>query len=110
LLFFEHDEVSDFHLDEEGIEKDKYIRELMTKSYSDFAPSFLNIPSFDDKYYADKFWSIIINGIMAKKILSFTIAVVLAIFIGFQFKLGFWGFLTTNLEWIWGFFKPFHPS
>jgi deoxycytidine triphosphate deaminase len=63
LIFFNHDDISAFHDEEENMERETYLRDLKTISYADFAPSFLNIPSFNDQYYTDKFWSIIWNGI-----------------------------------------------
>lgn len=109
LVFLEHDDVTEFHGPDESIDRIHYLQQLKEKSYADFAPSFLSIPSFDDKYYADKFWSIIFNGIIAKWFISAITALVFAIFVAFQWKLGLYDFLKTNLELIWGLFKPFHP-
>jgi hypothetical protein len=109
LLFFEHDGILDFHSEEESINRDIYLKELRTKSYADFAPSFLNIPSFDDKYYADKFWSIIWDGIWAKKTLSFVIFAGLIIFIWFQVSLRLDKFLAGKFDLIWSLFKHFQP-
>jgi len=93
LVFLEHDDVSCFHSESENIDRDQYLRDLGNKSYADFAPSFLNIPSFDDKYYTDKFWSIIGNGFWNNKSVTFLIAAFLGILLWFQFSQGFGTFL-----------------
>jgi deoxycytidine triphosphate deaminase len=110
LIFLEHDDVSAFHREEESLDRTQYLNELRKKSYADFSPSFLNIPSFDDKYYAEKFWSIIFHGLLARWFMSITALLILAIFIWFQFTLGFYDFLAAKLQFVWGFLKPFHPG
>ena len=98
LIFLEHDDVTDFHIDDESIDYRDYVRELKEKSYADFAPSFLNIPSFDDKYYTEKFWRIIWNGIWNNKSLSVPLIAFLVILIWFQFEQGFWTFLSNKFS------------
>jgi deoxycytidine triphosphate deaminase len=98
LIFFEHDDVAAFHVEDESISYHDYVRELKEKSYADFAPSFLNIPSFDDKYYTDKFWSIIWNGIWNNKSISFPLIAFVVILLWFQFEQGFWTFLSNKFS------------
>jgi deoxycytidine triphosphate deaminase len=98
LIFLEHADVSDYHIEDESINSQDYIRELKEKSYVDFAPSFLNIPSFDDKYYTDKFWNIIWNGIWNNKSISIPLIAFLAILLWFQIDQGFWTFLTNKFS------------
>jgi len=107
LLFFEHESVTDFHAEDEGITRDVYLKELVTKSYADFAPSFLNIPSFDDKYYYDKFWTILISGVWNNKAISVPMLIIIAIFAWFQFEKGFGEFLWLKYEIIANFIKHF---
>ncbi len=98
LIFSEHENVSDFHIEDESINFGDYIRELKEKSYADFAPSFLNIPSFDDKYYTDKFWSIIWYGIWNNKSISLPLIVFFIILLWFQVEQGFLIFLTNKFS------------
>jgi len=107
LLFFEHEDVIDFHSDDENVKRDRYLIDLTTKSYADFAPSFLNIPSFDDKYYYDKFWTILASGIWKNKTVSVPALIVIAIFVWFQFDKGFGEFLWLKYEVIANFIKHF---
>ena len=60
VVFLEHTDVTAHQPPDESLEHVQYIRDLEAVSYSDFAPSFLNIPTFDDKYYEKKFWTIMI--------------------------------------------------
>jgi hypothetical protein len=107
LIFFEHDDVTEFYAEDESVNSQDYIRELKEKSYADFAPSFLNIPSFDDKYYTDKFWNIIWNGIWSNKSFSVPCIAFLIILLWFQFDQGFWTFLTNKFSWLGDFKKTF---
>ena len=107
LIFFEHDDVTDFHAEDESVKYEDYIRELKEKSYADFAPSFLNIPSFDDKYYTDKFWNIIWNGIWNNKSFSLPCIAFFIILLWFQFDQGFWTFLTNKFSWLGDLKKTF---
>jgi deoxycytidine triphosphate deaminase len=99
IAFFEHTDVTAHHARDESLERGAYIRDLETVSFSDFAPSFLNIPTFDDQYYEKKFWSILYSGIIKNKWISFPIiAVILLVFL-FLFHLGFWSFLQEYWTW-----------
>jgi dUTPase len=108
LIFFEHDDVESFHLGDESINRDMYLRDLKNKSYADFAPSFLNIPSFDDKYYTDKFWGIIGNGIWNNKSITIPALALFAIFMWFQFSQGFGTFVWEKFGWLDDIRKHFH--
>jgi deoxycytidine triphosphate deaminase len=107
LIFFEHNDVSAFHGKDESMERENYLRDLKSISYSDFAPSFLNIPSFDDKYYTNKFWSIIGNGILSDwgKLLPFYVTIGLVMW--FLFAQGFGQFLWEKFEWVANIKKHF---
>jgi len=99
IAFFEHTDVTAHHARDESLERGAYIRDLEMVSFSDFAPSFLNIPTFDDQYYEKKFWSILYSGIIKNKWISFPImAVILLVFL-FLFHLGFWSFLQEYWTW-----------
>ena len=89
------------------MKRDRYLIDLTTKSYADFAPSFLNIPSFDDKYYYDKFWTIFASGIWKNKTVSVPTLIALAIFVWFQVDRGFGEFLWLKYEVIANFIKHF---
>jgi hypothetical protein len=108
VLFFEHDDVTEFHRADESVAHADYIRELDTKSYADFAPSFLNIPSFDDDYYTNKFWSIVGKGIWDNKLKLSPLFAILAILVWFLFEHGFWNFLSAKLDLIGEVIKHFH--
>ncbi len=107
VIFFDHEEVRDFHTADESIDRDSYLKELRSKSYAEFAPSFLNIPSFDDKYYTDKFWGIIWNGAWKNwgKMLPAFVAILLIIW--FLFAKGLGDFLWEKFEWIANIKKHF---
>jgi len=107
VLFFQHEDVTDFHQANESIDASKYMIDLVTKSYADFSPSFLNIPSFDDKYYTDKFWSIVGNGVWKNKWKLAPVSAFLAIVVWFLFSLGFWQFLWDKFDSITSILKHF---
>jgi hypothetical protein len=76
-------------------------------SYSDFSKSFLNIPSFDDDYYAKKFWSILYYGFTRNKFVSIPVTVVFLLTFWFLFEQGLWSFITTKWTLIGDWFKSF---
>jgi deoxycytidine triphosphate deaminase len=96
VAFFEHADVSTFHTRDESVERSAYVKELETSSFSDFAPSFLNIPTFDDKYYENKLWGILYSSIIKNKYVSFPLISVTVVVVLFLFDLGFWTFLTAK--------------
>jgi deoxycytidine triphosphate deaminase len=100
IAFFEHADVTEFKPPhDEALSRDDYIKNLESVSFSDFAPSFLNIPAFDDQFYEKKFWSILYSGIIRNKWVSFpAIAVMILVFL-FLFHLGFWAFLEDYWAW-----------
>ncbi len=100
VLFFEHDDVTAFHKSSENFEKTEYIRHLHTISYADFSKSFMNIPSFDDKFYQEKFWSIIYYGITKNKVIAIPLSVLVFILGWFLIEQGFIDFLLTKWTWI----------
>ena len=71
VAFFEHTDVTPYHARDESLERGAYIRDLEAVSFSDFAPSFLNLPTFNDQYYENKFWSILWSGYKKHKLVSF---------------------------------------
>jgi deoxycytidine triphosphate deaminase len=99
VAFFEHADVSAFHIGDESLERGKYINDLESVSYSDFATSFLNIPAYDDEFYEKKLWSILYSGIMKRKSVSFPIIAVILLVFAFLFHLGFLTFLTDWFGW-----------
>ncbi len=100
VAFFEHADVTKHHHGDESLQRDAYIKDLEAVSFSDFAPSFLNIPSFDDQYYEKKFWSILYSGIIKNKWVSFPIIAVTILVFLFLFRLGFWAFLQEYWTWL----------
>jgi deoxycytidine triphosphate deaminase len=99
VAFFEHADVTAFHRRDENLVRAAYLHDLETASYSDFAPSFLNIPEYDDKFYEKKLLGIMYGGIIKNKWVSFPIiAVVILVFV-FLFHLGFWTFILDYLAW-----------
>jgi deoxycytidine triphosphate deaminase len=97
VAFFEHSDVTAYHASDESLKRGAYIKDLETVSFSDFAPNFLNIPTFDDKYFEQKFLSVLWSAIIKNKKISIpVIAVILLVFL-FLFHLGFWEYLMENL-------------
>jgi hypothetical protein len=107
LIFLEHEDVTPFHVEDENINYVDYVRELKEKSYADFSSIFLNIPSFDDKYYTNKFWSIIWNGIWNNKGVSVPLMAFFVILLWFQFEQGFWTFLSSKFSTLGDLKKTF---
>jgi deoxycytidine triphosphate deaminase len=106
VAFFEHEDVSAYHEKDESIHRTQYLMELEKISYSDFVPSFLNIPNFNDEYYDKRFWMILWRGISRNKKISIPIGIVLVIFIWYIFsKSGFPAFLQEKWEIIAKFLK-----
>jgi deoxycytidine triphosphate deaminase len=99
VAFFDHGDVTAFHHANENLVRDAYRRDLENVSYSDFAPSFLNIPAYDDEFYEKKLWGILYGGIVKNKWVSFPlIAIAILVFI-FLFHLGFWTFILDYFAW-----------
>jgi deoxycytidine triphosphate deaminase len=105
VVFFQHADVTAFHGQDENVVRDEYLRNLETVSYSDFAPSFLNIPSFDDKYYKDKFWSVLSYGVTKNRKIAAIFIIVLALTYLYLFHLGFGDYLGDKLTTIGGLLK-----
>jgi deoxycytidine triphosphate deaminase len=105
VAFFEHADVTEHHAVDENLERNAYIRELERVSFADFAPSFLNIPTFDDEFYRKKFWRFVFLGITKNLKLSIPLAVIIGLTYWYLlFDLGLLGFLGQKLtflgEWL----------
>lgn len=100
VLFFEHADVSAFHATSEDLKRDDYVKHLHTVSYADFSKNFMNIPSFDDKFYQEKFWSITYYGITKNKSVLFPLLVFLLLLGWFLIDQGFISFILGKLEWL----------
>lgn len=98
VLFFKHDDVTAFHDRSEEIERNSYIKTLEKVSYSDFSNSFLNIPAFDDKFYQEKFWSILYYGFTKNKKILASVSIVLAILAWFLVDKGLWSFIVDKWD------------
>jgi deoxycytidine triphosphate deaminase len=96
VAFFKHDDVSEFHPADENTERDTYIKHLENVSYTDFSPSFLNIPDFDDDYYFHRFWMMVWQGIIRNKIIAFLTAALFSIVFWYLFETGLWTFLKEK--------------
>lgn len=81
IAFIEHADISAYHKGDENTHREQYLKNLEDVSYNDFAPSFLNIPDFDDSYYDKRFWMILWRGISKNKKITIPAGIVLAIFI-----------------------------
>ena len=77
-----------------------YLRHLEEVSYSDFSPNFLNIPKFDDEFYFQKFWSIIVYGLTRNWKVSLPLLVVTVIIFGFLFHLGLYDYMADKLDFV----------
>ena len=63
VMFFEHADVSEFRPDiDESINKERYIRDLEKKAYSEFPQTYLNAPRLDDKFYRENFTLLVKQG------------------------------------------------
>lgn len=100
VVFFEHNDVTEFHKDHESKERVSYTKELENVSYSDFSKSFLNIPSFDDDFYYRKFWNIVYYGFTKRFYIFWPIAIAIIIIFWYLIDLGFLTFLKQKLEWV----------
>ena len=105
VAFFEHDDVRKFHLREENIERAEYVRHLENVSYSDFARSFLNIPAFDDDFYAKKFWSIILRGFAHNKWVSIPLLILILVIFWYLLETGFASFLLAKWNLLGDLYK-----
>ncbi len=99
LAFFEHEDVSEFHKQDENIDRATYLKNLEDVSYSDFSPSFLSIPTFDDEYYSKKFWSVLFYGFKSNKWVSIPVTTLLILTFWYLLENGFALFLSE--KWIW---------
>jgi dUTPase len=100
IAFFEHADVSNFHAEDEKTERNTYLKDLETASYSDFSPSFLNIPSFDDDYYFSRFWKMVFQGIFRKKLIAGPLIIVVVIVLWYLLETGLWTFLQAKWSWV----------
>ncbi|MGY3134578.1 deoxycytidine triphosphate deaminase [Bradyrhizobium sp. USDA 4501] len=100
IAFFEHDDVSQYHVRDENVDRAAYVRNLEEISYSDFSPNFLNIPKFDDEFYFQKFWSIIVYGLTRNWKVSIPLLVITIIVFGFLLHLGLYDYLAAKLEFV----------
>jgi deoxycytidine triphosphate deaminase len=99
VAFFAHDDVSAYHRGNESTERGEYVKHLEDVSYSDFSPSFLNIPNFDDDYYYGRFWRMLWRAAKENKWASIPILMFFAILLWFLLEQGFWTFFLN--KWIW---------
>jgi len=105
LAFFKHADVSEFHRLNESIDRKTYIKNLEDVSYSDFSPSFLSIPSFDDEYYAKKFWSVLFYGFKSNPWISIPASIFMLLMLWFAFDHGFASFVAEKWVWVGEKFK-----
>lgn len=59
VLFLEHDDTKDFHRANEDKTTKRYREELQINAYRDFPKNFMNLPKFDDRFYANTAWRMI---------------------------------------------------
>ena len=100
IAFIEHDGVSAHHPFDESVDRLKYIKELETASHVDFSPSFMNIPAFDDEYYAIKLKSIIWAAASRYWKTSIAISTTAAVTFWYLLDTGLWGFLKGKFVWM----------
>jgi deoxycytidine triphosphate deaminase len=100
VIFFRHDDTTAFHHVSESTERHTYTRSLETISYSDFSRSFLNIPSFDDKFYQEKFWNILWYGCTKNWTIAGPLALFAALVFWFLIDKGFIDFLFAKLSYL----------
>jgi len=105
IAFFEHDDVTAYHAHDENVVRGEYLKHLENVSFSDFSPSFLNIPTFDDEYYQKKFGSILYFGITKNKWISIPLIIVAVLVFWYLLDLGFGTFLEAKWTWIAEMYK-----
>ncbi len=88
IAFFEHEDISGFEHAGKPVPRYNYIRSLEDASVAEFSPNFMNIPSFDDDYYHEKFWSVLWSGIWNNKKYSIPAFAGLIIILLFLFEQG----------------------
>ncbi len=98
IAFFEHEDVSNYHQKDENTDSENYLKHLIDVSYSEFSPSFLNIPNFDDEYYYHRFWKILRKGIFEKKLISAPLTLFTILLLWFLVDQGFDDFVIQ--KWI----------
>ena len=85
VLFFQHDDVSDFHpLHKEGVNEQEYIHKLERKAFRDFPSTYLNIPSSGADSLYRNFWKSLWYGLWYKRSI-FTGFLAIIIFLGLIF-------------------------
>ena len=78
VLFFQHDDVSDFHPpQDEGVDEQEYIHELGRKAFRDFPSTYLNIPSSGAESLYRNFWKSLWYGLTYNKLVLFIVFLIL---------------------------------
>ena len=87
VLFFQHNDVSAFPPPQnEGVNKQEYIRELERKAHLDFPRTYLNIPSSDTEFFYRNFWKLLRYGLTYNKYLFFSIIAFLGCIVWYVFS------------------------
>lgn len=100
IIFFEHDDVSFYHLKDENLDLEDYTKYLSSISYADFSKSFLNVPEFNDKFYQEKFSQIFWYGITKNLRFSIPTGIFVIIFGWFMLHLGIIEFYKDKILYI----------
>ncbi len=60
VLFFEHDDISEFKpIKDESLQSGQYLIELEKKAFSEFPKTYLNVPADDSEFYFRNFWKLV---------------------------------------------------
>nr|WP_275450648.1 hypothetical protein [Octadecabacter antarcticus] len=59
VLFFEHDDVSEHHQRDESVKRESYQKAITSYALNDYSQSFLDIPVFDNEFYAKTTWQLL---------------------------------------------------
>lgn len=100
VVFFEHDDVSDYRPQtDESVVQDTYVKELEKKAYSEFPRTYLNVPSSDDEFYYRNFWKMLYLGLTAGWLGRFCSAIIALLAWYVLAETGFVAFFRQKIEW-----------
>lgn len=64
VIFIDHEDVSPYRpTKDESIHRDMYVHDLETQAYSEFPRTYLNVPTYDKKFYFANFWNLVFHGL-----------------------------------------------
>jgi deoxycytidine triphosphate deaminase len=93
VLFFEHDDVTEHHAQDENVDRAKYRKDITSYALNDYSQSFLDIPVFDNEFYSKTTWQLFWGSVSKHPFYAVVLAVVLLAPIAYVWT------LPEYLEW-----------